>query len=446
MDTSETGTALGAPATDASPAAAPLAPGPALLDAPETEAGSARPSASAELPLVSVVVPVLDAVDEIDRLLDSLEALEYPRDRLEILVVDNGSRDGTFERIARRPVRLLRETRVRSSYAARNRGVEAASGEWVAFTDADCVATPGWLARLLAPGVPDAVGAVAGEVLAYEARTPVQRLTERYGIMKHAVTMPHKALPGFSTANVAIRRELLRALGGFREDVRFFGDMELSWRMQIVAGVRLLFRPEAVVLHRHRRTWRALWRHGRQHGRGVAFMKSVYPDRYAIRLGEQLGRIGAIGTGRAVGAGPAFGPRRSAHRPHHGIAGRRFRTGCATASTRLSFSLSGTVEWPWATRWDRHGAARAAPQAKRLHPPRGDPDDPEARHRRDLHRSRSGRGRAAPLLQAEPGRVRGRARRRDADRARDGRDPGGNVPDGQPRRGPRRAACPRGRR
>jgi cellulose synthase/poly-beta-1,6-N-acetylglucosamine synthase-like glycosyltransferase len=71
--------------------------------------------------------------------------------------------------------------------------------------------------------------------------------------------------------------------------------MELSWRMQIASGARIVFRPDAVIRHRHRRTLRALWRHGRQHGRGVAFMKSVYPDRYRIRPGEQVGRVGAIG-------------------------------------------------------------------------------------------------------------------------------------------------------
>jgi len=252
---------------------------------------------------VSVVVPVLQAAEEIDVLLDALERLDYPRDRFEILVVDNGSRDGTPSRVARRTgVRLLHENRIRSSYAARNRGVQAASGEWVAFTDADCAPEREWLRRLLAPPVPDDAGAVAGEVLALEASTPVQRLTERYGIMKHAVTMPHKALPGFSTANVAVRRALLRSLGGFREDVRFFGDMELAWRMQIACGATLVFRPDAVIRHRHRRTWGALWRQGLQHGQGVAFMKSVYPDRYRVKIGEQILRMGQIA--RALFAGP----------------------------------------------------------------------------------------------------------------------------------------------
>lgn len=70
--------------------------------------------------------------------------------------------------------------------------------------------------------------------------------------------------------------------------------MELSWRMQIELGVELRFRPEAEILHRHRRSWAALWRQGVQHGRGVAFMKRTHPDRYAIDPGEQSTRLANI--------------------------------------------------------------------------------------------------------------------------------------------------------
>jgi GT2 family glycosyltransferase len=138
--------------------------------------------------------------------------------------------------------------------------------------------------------------------------TPVQRLTERYGIMKHAVTMHHKSIPCFSTANVAIRRDVLERLGGFRDESRYFGDMEFSWRMQLELEAELAYRPRAVVKHRHRRTFRDLYRHGVQHGRGVAYMKRRFPGRYTIGIGEQFGRLGELlrSGGRALaGKGPA---------------------------------------------------------------------------------------------------------------------------------------------
>ncbi len=262
-------------------------------------------------PRVSIIVPVLNGADEIDRLLTSLVALDWPREQLEILVVDNGSSDGTAAVAARYPVRVLEETEVTSSYAARNRGLAEARGDWVAFTDVDCVADPGWLRHLLLPAPPQQVGAVAGEVLALESTTPVQRLVERYGIMKHAVTLPHKSLPCFSTANVAVRHGLLSDLHGCRDDVRYFADRALSWRLQLEGGREILFRPGAVIRHRHRRTWGALWRQGVQHGRGVAFMKRTYPEHYKIHPSEQVRRLtglaGAVGRTVTVGQGTDTG-------------------------------------------------------------------------------------------------------------------------------------------
>ncbi len=255
-------------------------------------------------PRVSVVVPVLNAAADAPRLLDALAALDWPEDRLERIVVDNGSTDGTAEALTRPGVTVLREPRP-GSYAARNRGIAAATGDWIAFTDADCAPRPDWLTRLLADPVPDGTGAIAGEVLAAELATPVQRFIESRGFMKHERTLPHKALPCFSTASVAVRREVLARLGGFREESRFFGDMELSWRMQIEAGASVLFRPDAIVLHRHRRTLGALWAQAVQHGRGTAFMKRTYPEVYRIDLGEQLRRLSGIAaaTGRAAAGG-----------------------------------------------------------------------------------------------------------------------------------------------
>lgn len=258
----------------------------------------------AGLPSVSVVLPARNAEGDIERAVRALATLDYPQDRLERIVVDNGSSDRTPEIVARHPVTLLREDAIEGSYAARNRGWRAATGEWIAFTDADCAPDPDWLRRLLAPPIPDGTGAIAGEVVGLESATPVQRLTERHGIMKHAVTLHHKRLPCFSTANVAIRRGILERLGGFRQEVRFFGDMEISWRMQLTCGAAIDFRPDAIVRHRHRRTWKALWRHGVQHGRGVAYMKRTYPDHYAVSPREQLARLAGIAGALRGGKGP----------------------------------------------------------------------------------------------------------------------------------------------
>jgi len=257
-------------------------------------------------PSVSIVVPARNAAGDIERLLDALMSLEWPASRLERIVIDDASTDDTAQRIASRStIKVIHTTRRIGPYAARNLGVKAATGDWIAFTDADCAPRVDWLQKLLAEPIPADSGAIAGEVLALETTTATQRFIESQGLMKHPVTLPHKALPGFSTASVAIRRDVLTRLRGFREDVLYFGDMELSWRMQLEQKARILFRPEAVVLHRHRRTVGALWSQAVQHGRGVAFMKRNFGNVYRISLTEQLGRLGGVAsaTGRIAAGG-----------------------------------------------------------------------------------------------------------------------------------------------
>ena len=102
-------------------------------------------------PTVSVIVPVFNSEKFLRRCVEGLLQQTYERSAYEILLVDNNSTDRSRD-VAReyRDVRLISEPR-QGSYAARNRGVSVSSGEILAFTDADCVASPSWLAQLVKP-------------------------------------------------------------------------------------------------------------------------------------------------------------------------------------------------------------------------------------------------------------------------------------------------------
>lgn len=80
------------------------------------------------LPFVSIVVPVRNGERTIGRLLQSLAALDYPADRREVWIVDNLSTDRTREMVQDSGFQFIEESRVQSSYAARNRGIQAARG------------------------------------------------------------------------------------------------------------------------------------------------------------------------------------------------------------------------------------------------------------------------------------------------------------------------------
>ena len=93
---------------------------------------------------VTVVIPVLNQERTLEACLRSLLRQTYPKDRFEVVIVDNNSSDRTREIIRAFPFRYAHEPQ-RSSYAARNRGVSLARGRVVAFMDSDCEADPRWL-------------------------------------------------------------------------------------------------------------------------------------------------------------------------------------------------------------------------------------------------------------------------------------------------------------
>ncbi|HQP92125.1 MAG TPA: glycosyltransferase [Candidatus Omnitrophota bacterium] len=100
-----------------------------------------------DFPFVSIIAPVYNGEKTVSVLLSSLLEQDYPKDKLEILIVDNNSRDLSRQIIAGFPVKLLDETMVQSSYAARNRGIRSAQGEIFAFIDSDCRANPDWVKK-----------------------------------------------------------------------------------------------------------------------------------------------------------------------------------------------------------------------------------------------------------------------------------------------------------
>jgi glycosyltransferase involved in cell wall biosynthesis len=133
-------------------------------------------------PLVSVVVPVVDQAVGLAATLEALAGQSLPESSFEVIVVDNGSVDDSLQVAAawsaRHPgARVVSETELRGSYAARNRGIESSSAELLAFTDADCRPDPHWLEAGLAALEESAAEVVAGRIEVL----PVQP-TERLGV------------------------------------------------------------------------------------------------------------------------------------------------------------------------------------------------------------------------------------------------------------------------
>ncbi|MGH2443259.1 MAG: glycosyltransferase [Chloroflexota bacterium] len=199
---------------------------------------------------VSVIVPVLKD-RRVARLLDSLQTQTFPEDQFEVIVVDN-SGDGEIRRIvARYNYRYLVE-RPKGSYAARNAGLAHASGQILAFTDADCIADSAWLESLVEAFTDEQIGGVGGTIVKTEGGSWVQRASFELQPSESALQfLPFSLLPYAATANVAYRAGVLRQIAGFDTSFKSGGDVDISWRVGL-SGYWMAPCAEAVIHHEMR--------------------------------------------------------------------------------------------------------------------------------------------------------------------------------------------------
>lgn len=239
--------------------------------------------------IFSVVVPAHNGGDLLRACLKSLAALDFPKDRYEVIVVDNNSTDATPAIIAEFPFRKIEERAVQSSYAARNAALPHAKGRIIAFTDSDCEVDPQWLARLqdAAERNPRA-GCIAGEILAFPPSTLVERYSERIGLLRQRGPLSGWHFkPYAQTANAAFRREVFEAIGGFDASVKSGGDATIAWRMLDETDYELVFAPEAIVYHHHRTDVAALWSQFRRYGGGKIGWAKAQPGYSPPKVRDQ---------------------------------------------------------------------------------------------------------------------------------------------------------------
>lgn len=209
---------------------------------------------------LSVILPALNAATTIGAQLEALLAQAWTG-TWEVVVVDNGSSDGTTELVAdvarcTPRVRLVDASDRPGAAHARNQGVAAAGGRLLAFCDADDVVGPSWL-----PAMAEALRAhalVTGPQ-EHESLNPTW-LHGLYGTVPARKLQTYAGIFPFGpTANLGVRRELFEALGGFDESMPVGEDIDLCLRAWL-HGEDLVFVDEALVHYRHRDTMAGIWR------------------------------------------------------------------------------------------------------------------------------------------------------------------------------------------
>ena len=203
----------------------------------------------------SVLVPVYEQWDLVPALLARLAGQSLPQDAFEVILADNGSPNFAPPAALPANTRIVRCPRP-GSYAARNEAANAATGQWYAFTDADCLPEPGWLAALAAAAGGGDQTILVGTVDVRAAGEPPNAY-EIYDMLR-SIPQERYVRRGYgATANLAVPAALFRAAGGFDPTRLSGGDAEFC-RRAAAHGAQVRFVPAARVSHPARSTWAAV--------------------------------------------------------------------------------------------------------------------------------------------------------------------------------------------
>ncbi|WP_197023754.1 glycosyltransferase family 2 protein [Microbulbifer sp. HZ11] len=241
---------------------------------------------------MTVVVPVCDHWHVIPGLLDCLEKQTLPQDEFQVLLIENGSNEFSPPKIRARNVTILTCEKL-GSYAARNLGVVAAQGEWLVFTDADCLPESDWLENIRhhVGHCHDELQFFAGRIsVVYQTSPP--NYCEIYDVLKGIPQRRYVKQGYAATANLVVHKKLFDQLDGFSEHAFSGGDVDFC-RRAVSSGAQLNYLHQAVVKHRARTTWKEIATKARRikggkfrtpsgRGRVLTIARSLMPPAIAV--------------------------------------------------------------------------------------------------------------------------------------------------------------------
>lgn len=220
---------------------------------------------------VSVIIPVYNDAARLALCLQALAQQRYPADQVEVIVVDNGSTTPVDQVPTAQHLRVrVAHESARGSYAARNRGVQLASGTIIAFTDSDCIPDPDWIGSGVAALSATAnCGLAAGNIEFFyrdPERPTAAELYERVSGFPQEQYV--RELHYGATANLFTSADVLRTVGPFDATLTSGGDREWGQRVH-AAGYAQVYAPDVIVRHPARATLRALVHKRRRTTSGV---------------------------------------------------------------------------------------------------------------------------------------------------------------------------------
>ncbi len=233
-------------------------------------------------PSVSIIIPVRNRPEEIRSCLTSLQKLNYPSEKIEIIVVDDCSSDSTPEVVKEFPVILLALKKHRQASFCRNIAASRAGGEILAFLDSDCEADADWLLDLIPPFREKSIAAVGGMIDSFYNINPLDQYEKVQSSLQIGTWYRRSnELDRFfyvPSCNFLIRRDCFRELGGFKNDLHVGEDVDLCWRIQN-NGWQVDYRPVGTIFHKHRNRLHAFCRRRFEYGTSEPQLQKLHEDR-----------------------------------------------------------------------------------------------------------------------------------------------------------------------
>lgn len=202
-----------------------------------------------ELKNISVVVPAYNNEKTIAATIEALLAQDYPKENLEIILVDDGSNDRTGEIIKNFPVKYSYQDN-KGPAAARNLGWKFSSGNIVCFTDSDCVPEKDWVSKIIKAYTSEQIAGVGGSYDIVNSESLFASCIHEEIVQRH-LKMP-KEVNYLGAFNVSYRRSILEEVGGFNESYSDASgeDNDIAYRV-VKKGYTLIFDKNIRVGHYH---------------------------------------------------------------------------------------------------------------------------------------------------------------------------------------------------
>lgn len=228
-------------------------------------------------PFVSIIVPTYNRGGVLRECIDSLFNQTYPSNKYEVIVINDGSTDGTESflkeySIKKQSLKYYSQQNLGAA-AARNLGIEKSIGEILCFIDDDCIADKDWIKSMIGPYSDKNVGGVGGRIITQNTGSFLGRYTE------DSCFFNQERLVGIFIvgANSSYRKDVLSAIDGYDMLFRHSEDVDIGIRNMIL-GYRLEYNPDSVVLHQARLSLKGIMKQVYGYGKGYACLHKKYPD------------------------------------------------------------------------------------------------------------------------------------------------------------------------